>query len=107
MNYFLPIHCGAVDMAKNIKLNKFFSFHLNLLTFTSLQNFTLDRMRRRETYAEISTSSTLNYFIQSIILFFYSIYLYFSKRSFYLTDTLNKSIFNLFRFGNLIFIFIH
>jgi len=31
-NYFLPIHCGAVDMAKDIKLNKFFCFHLKLLT---------------------------------------------------------------------------
>jgi len=73
-NYFLPIHCGAVDMAKNIKLNKFFSFHLNLLTFPSLQSCTFERLRRlrRESYAEISTSSTLNYFIQSIILFFYS-----------------------------------
>lgn len=30
-NYFLPIHCGAVDMAKFIKLNKFFCFHLKLL----------------------------------------------------------------------------
>ncbi len=35
-NFLVPVMIGAVDMAKNIKLNKFLSFHFILLTFKNM-----------------------------------------------------------------------
>lgn len=91
-NYFLPIHCGAVDMAKDIKLNKFFCFHLKLLTSPSLL------VRRRNegavfvrSYGSGGKNMSLNYFIQSSILFFYSfIYKFAMLQPSYLRSSLRK-----------------
>ena len=52
-------------MAKEIKLNKFFIFHLKLLTSPSPKGRRVDK-------GSGGKNMTLNYFIQSSILFFYS-----------------------------------